>query len=162
MKNVVIRQTGFHSEGYAERRISVMLWGYPDLFKKFQEGLLPALAEARKERRQGHSPEPIVPEVAVESRDSITILPPLPGHTAVFADGPGPSNATQADVNLDNHAQRDEHTLFTAGGGTDPQESMPGDPSLLTDGPVIGVGATLLNVIEEVISTLENETRSRS
>lgn len=141
-----------------------MLWGYPDLLKRFQEGLLLALAEAYKERRQGHSPEPFLPEVAVEGRDNITIIPPPPCHTAVFDDGSGPSNVTQADVHLDNHGQRDEHTLFTAGGGTDPQESTPGDPSLLTDGPVIGVGATLLNVIEEVSSTLENEmpVRSRS
>lgn len=140
-----------------------MLWGYPDLLKKFQDGLLPDLVtKACKERRQGHSPEPFLPDVAVESRDSTTIIPPLPGHTADFEDGSGPSNVTQANVQLDNYAQRSEHTLFTAGGGTDPQKSTPGDSSLLTDGPVIGVGATLLNVIEEVSSTLENETRSRS
>lgn len=140
-----------------------MLWGYPDLLKEFQDGLLPALVtKACKERRQGHSPEPFLPEVAVESRGNITITPLPPGHTAVFDDGSGPSNMTQADVHLDNHDQGVEHTLFIAAGNTDPQESTRGDPSLLTDGPVTEVGATFLNVIEEVSSTLENETRSSS
>lgn len=177
---ILLRQMGMDSEEIAEVDVRRRLWGYPDLVKKFRDGVLPAIAEANERiriARDERSQEDITMgslRSASEGRvqdegPSGSVLPQMPSiQTACEGDASEPSVATQKDVQPDKLVQEtnclpfDRCFLSTATSANieafeSPHEDMISQPEV----PEIGNTAILRSVIvipEEVTPTVGENT----
>lgn len=130
-----------------------ILWGYPSLVKKFDEGVRPALSEAREERRREREKAErqdtttehdgndfLVPEVVSHDKNDTTPVPPQSSPTAPLDDEPEHLDMTKTGAQPDSHRHPDnhpptldEHALLTASGNIETFEPLFGDPIQMPD-----------------------------
>lgn len=108
------------SEQDAVFYIGNILWGYPDLTKKFNEVVRPAWIDARETRRRKimkgkqravtmvSNSQDLLPEVTGQDEGDTTVLPQSNEDTP-HGDGSGSSAVTKADVHSGSPGQLEEH-----------------------------------------------------
>lgn len=178
-------RTSTESEDVAEFHIEDVLWGYPDLRKKFHEVVRPAWIDAREKRRKervegkqraltteciSSDSQNLVSEVTGQDEGDTAVLHQSNEDTPL-GNGSGHSAVTQADVHPNSPGQlieqlppADEHPRLAPLRYTvAPGPALTAQKSLSdARGPVIGKEVTMLHENEEVTSTsgskIEKET----
>lgn len=158
-----------------EQWLARKLWGYPDLVKEFHSRVRPFLAEARNKRinREGEMEEgqdmttdhavgcyPL--EVVGQDRENSAFYPTQ--SSTLLDDGARPSGIKRINAQPCNPAQPahphpppDEHHPVTASRNTEALGSAPRGTTMFTDVPDIKDVCIVINEIEEVLPTQEND-----